>query len=80
MSIEEHEIIIFQDSEMQDAIAELRQAESMFDNAGNKYRIDEALHRIEAAKQRIQAIRYERGEVYVEKVVGEPQKKQAVQT
>ena len=79
MSIQEHEIIFFQDSEMQDAIAELKQAESMFNNAGNKYRIDEAMHRIEAAKERIQAIRFERGELYVEKVAGEAQKKQAAQ-
>ena len=79
MSIQEHEIIFFQDGEMQDAIAELKQAESMFDNAGNKYRIDEAMHRIEAAKERIQAIRFERGEVFAEKMDGAPQKKQAIQ-
>jgi hypothetical protein len=79
LSIPEHKVLIFQDSEMQDAIAELRQAESMFNNAANKYRIDESYHRVEAAKQRIQAIRFERGEVFAEKVAGEVQKKQAVQ-
>ena len=78
MSIPEGKILIFNDSEMQNAIAELRQAEVMYNNAGNKYREDEAYHRIEAAKQRIQAIRFERGGLYVEKMVGEPQKKQAV--
>ena len=79
LSMPEGKILIFNDSEMQNAIAELKQAETMFNNAENKYRTDEAYHRIEAAKQRIQAIRFERGELYVEKVVGETQKKQAVQ-
>lgn len=72
-------IVFYKDSEMQDAIAELRQAESMFDNALNTYRMEEAMHRIEAAKKRIEAIRHERGDLFVEKVVGEAQKKQAIQ-
>lgn len=72
-------IIIFPDSEMQDAIAELRQAESMFDNAQNTYRMEEASFRIEAAKKRIEAIRHERGDLFVETLVGEVQKNQAVQ-
>ena len=50
-----------QDAEMQDAIEELRQAQTMLDNAANKYRQDEAFYRIKAAEARIQAIRYERG-------------------
>lgn len=78
MSIQEHVIKVYQDSEMQEAIAELKQAEAMFNNAANKYRADEAYHRMEAAKQRIQAIRHERGEVFVEKVARTPQEKQAV--
>jgi TFIIF-interacting CTD phosphatase-like protein len=73
----EGKIIFFQDSEMQDAIAELRQAESMFDNVTNKYRMEEADLRIQAAQKRIEAIRHERGDLFVEKVVGDPQKKQA---
>jgi uncharacterized protein (UPF0128 family) len=77
--MKEHEIIIYQDSEMQDAIQELRQAEDMFNNATNEYRISEAIHRVEAAKERIQAIRFERGELFVETMVGETQKKDAVQ-
>jgi hypothetical protein len=75
----EHKIVVFYDSEMQDAISELQQAESMFDNAQNTYRMEEASFRIEAAKKRIEAIRHERGDLFVEKVVGEVQKKQAVQ-
>ena len=50
-----------QDAEMQDAIEELRQAQTMLDNAANKYRQDEAYHRMLAAEHRIRAIRYERG-------------------
>lgn len=50
-----------QDAEMQDAIEELRQAQTMLDNAANKYRQDEAFYRIKAAEARIRAIRYERG-------------------
>jgi hypothetical protein len=76
--INECKILIFQDSEMQDAIAELRQAESMFDNAQNPYRQDEASFRIQAVHKRIEAIRHERGDIFVETLVGEPQKKQAV--
>jgi hypothetical protein len=75
----ECKIIIFQDSEMQDAIAELRQAETMFNNAQGKFRIDEADLRIQAAQKRIEAIRHERGDLFVEALVGEIQKKQAVQ-
>lgn len=52
-----------QDAEMQDAIEELRQAQTMLDNAANKYRQDEAYHRMLAAEHRIRAIRYERGGV-----------------
>ena len=52
-----------QDAEMQDAIEELRQVQTMLDNAANKYRQDEAFYRIKAAEARIQAIRYERGGV-----------------
>jgi hypothetical protein len=63
---------------MQDAIEELRQAESMFNNAQNPYRQDEASFRIQAAQKRIEAIRHERGDLFAEKVVGTPQKKQAV--
>jgi hypothetical protein len=63
---------------MQDAISELRQAESMFNNAQNTYRMDEASLRIAAAQKRIEAIRHERGDLFVEKMVGEVQKKQAV--
>lgn len=72
-------ILTFHDSEMQDAIQELRQAESMFDNAQNTYRMEEASFRIEAAKKRIEAIRHERGDLFVEALVGAAQKKQAVQ-
>jgi hypothetical protein len=79
LSNPEGKILFFQDSEMQDAIAELRQAESMFDNAQNAYRMEEAGFRIEAAKKRIEAIRHERGDLFVETLVREPQKKQAVQ-
>lgn len=71
-------IKIYNDSEMQDAIAELKQAEMMFDNAINRYRQDEAYHRIEAAKKRIEAIRFERGDLFVEKVVRETQKQKAI--
>jgi division protein CdvB (Snf7/Vps24/ESCRT-III family) len=76
---QEHKIIFFQDSEMQDAIREFNQAESMFDNAQNTYRMEEAGFRIQAAQKRIEAIRHERGDLFVETLVGEPQKKQAVQ-
>jgi hypothetical protein len=79
LSIPEGKILFFQDSEMQDAIAELRQAESMFDNAQGKFRIDEASLRIQAAHKRIEAIRHERGDLFVETLVGEPQKKEAIQ-
>ncbi len=79
MSIPEGKILIFNDSEMQNAIAELKQAETMFNNAQNPYRQDEAGFRIEAAKKRIEAIRHERGDLFVETLVGEAQKKQAVQ-
>jgi hypothetical protein len=68
-----------QDLEIQDAMAELKQAEDMFNNALNPYRIDEAGHRIAAANSRIQAIIYERRQMDVETLVGTPQKKQAVQ-
>lgn len=71
-------IKIYNDSEMQDAIMELRQAEAMFNNAENKFRADEAYHRIEAAKKRIEAIRFERGDLFVEKVVRETQKQKAI--
>jgi len=54
---------IYDDTEMQDAIEELKQARTMYDNAANKYRQDEAYHRMLAAEHRIQAIRYERGGV-----------------
>ncbi len=66
-----HEIVFYPDSEMQDAIAELRQAETMFNNAQNNFRIDEADLRIQVAKKRIEAIRHERGDLFVEKVVRE---------
>jgi hypothetical protein len=79
LSIPEGKILFFQDSEMHDAIAELRQAEAMFDNAQNTYRMEEAGFRIQAAQKRIEAIRHERGDLFVETLVGEPQKKQAVQ-
>jgi hypothetical protein len=79
LSKPECKILIFQDSEMQDAIAELKQAESMFDNAQNTYRMDEAGLRIAAAQKRIEAIRHERGDLFVETLVGEVQKKQAIQ-
>lgn len=71
-------VVVFQDSEMQDAIEELKQAENMFNNAQNPYRQDEANFRILAAQKRIEAIRFERGELFVETMVGETQKKQAV--
>lgn len=79
MSIPESKTLFSQDSEMHDAIAELRQAESMFNNAQNTYRMEEAGLRIAAANKRIEAIRHERGDLFVEKMVGEVQKKQAVQ-
>jgi hypothetical protein len=79
LSMPEGKILFFQDSEMQDAIAELRQAESMFNNAQGKFRIDEASLRIQAAQKRIEAIRHERGDLFVKTLVGEVQKKQAVQ-
>jgi hypothetical protein len=72
-------IIVFHDSEMQDAIRELNQAESMFDNAQSPYRMEEAGFRIQAAQKRIEAIRHERGDLFVETLVGTVQKKQAVQ-
>ena len=50
-----------QDAEMQDALAELKQAQTMLDNATNICRQDEAYYRIKAVEARIQAIRYERG-------------------
>lgn len=53
-------IKILQD--MQEAINELKQAQAMFDNAANQYRISEATYRILAAQERIQAIRFEEGE------------------
>jgi hypothetical protein len=77
--INDRKILFFQDSEMQDAIAELRQAESMFDNAQNAYRQDEASFRIAAAHKRIEAIRHERGDIFVETLVSEVQTRQAVQ-
>lgn len=78
MNNPEGKILVFQDSEMHDAIAELKQAESMFNNAQNTYRMEEASFRIQAAQKRIEAIRHERGDLFVEKVVGTPQKKQAI--
>ena len=57
------EALYTQDPEMQEAMAELKQAQDMYDNAANKYRMDEAYHRMQAAESRIQAIRYERGGV-----------------
>ena len=66
-----HKVVFYTDSEMQDAITELRQAETMFSNAQGKFRIDEADLRIQAAKKRIEAIHYERGDLFVEKVVRE---------
>jgi hypothetical protein len=77
--IQDCKIIFFQDSEMQDAIRELNQAQIMFDNAQNTYRMEEASFRIAAAQKRIEAIRHERGDLFVEALVGEVQKKQAVQ-
>jgi hypothetical protein len=71
-------IKIFPDSEMQDAIQELRQAEIMFDNAQNAYRQDEASFRIQAAQKRIEAIRHERGDLFVETLVGATQKQKAI--
>jgi hypothetical protein len=53
LGVQTYNIVFYTDSEMQDAIAELRQAESMFDNAQNTYRMDEAGLRIAAAKKRI---------------------------
>ena len=52
--------IIVADPEMQEAVNELNQAQTMLDNASNKWRIDEAIARITAAHFRIQAIKYER--------------------
>lgn len=71
MKGQEGKIVFYPDSEMQDAIAELRQAETMFNHAQGKFRTDEAGFRIEAAKKRIEAIRHERGDLFVEKVVRE---------
>lgn len=50
------------DNDMQAAIQELKQAQQMFDNAANEWRIDEAYYRIKAANSRIQAIRFEKQE------------------
>ena len=50
------------DQEMKEAVNELNQAQTMLDNASNKWRIDEAIARITAANFRIQAIKYERSE------------------
>ena len=55
-------ITLLADSEMQEAIDELNGAQTMLDNASNKWRIDEAIARITAAHFRIQAIKYERDE------------------
>jgi division protein CdvB (Snf7/Vps24/ESCRT-III family) len=79
LSKPEGKILIFHDSDMQDAIHELQQAQTMFDNAQNTYRMEEASFRIQAVHKRIEAIRHERGDLFVETLVGEPQKKQAVQ-
>jgi len=51
-----------QDPEIHDALIELDQANTMFRNAVNKYRIDEAIYRMSAANSRIQAIISERME------------------
>lgn len=71
MKNQANKIVYYPDSEMQDAVAELRQAETMFNNAQNNFRTDEAGLRIQAAKKRIEAIHYERGDLFVEKVVRE---------
>lgn len=62
-------VITFQDSEMQDAIVELKQAETMFNNAQSNLRMEEANFRVLAARKRIEAIYQERGDIFVEKVV-----------
>ena len=51
------------DNDMQAAIEELKQAQQMFDNAANEWRVDEANYRILAANSRIQAIRFEKQEL-----------------
>lgn len=51
------------DLEMQNAIDELGKAQVMLDNAANQYRIDEAIHRLNAAHCRIEAIKHERRNV-----------------
>lgn len=56
-------IIFLADSEMQDAINELNQAQTMLDNASDEWRIDEAIARLNAANFRIRAIRHEKGGV-----------------
>jgi hypothetical protein len=53
-------MVDFCDPETKDAIEESKQAYQMLNNATNDYRKQEAIHRIDAADSRIQAILYER--------------------
>lgn len=56
-------VISLSDQDMKDAIVELEAAQTMFDNAVEPFRIDEAIMRINAAHARIHAIK-EAAQVY----------------